>query len=115
MVPFIGFIFDFASQSVYISEEQTREILGLIDTITKSSRVKPKELATLVGKLVFVSQVVLGVFIRRLYDCLKPLSNRAIKLSAPLLADLLWWSRFLRIFNRRKLLHVDSTPNKLAH
>ena len=107
VVPFVGFIFDFASQSVYISEERMIEILGLIDAITKSSRVKPKELATLVGKLVFVSQVVLGArtFIRRLYDWLKPLSNRAIKLAAPLLADLLWWSRFLRVFNGRKLLN----------
>ena len=111
VVPFVGFIFDFASQSVYISEERTVEILGLIDTITKLSRVKPKELAALVGKLVFISQVVLGArtYIRRLYDCLKPSSNRAIKLSLPLLADLLWWSRFLRVFNGRKLLNWSTT------
>ena len=70
-------------------------------------RVKASELASLAGKLIFVSQVVLGArtFTRRLFDALSHPSSARIALSPALTADLYWWSRFLRTFNGSKVVH----------
>ena len=107
VVPFIGFIFNFADLSISISPERSLEILTLVEKALASPRIKASELASLAGKLIFVSQVVLGArtFTRRLFDVLSPTSNSRITLSPALAADLHWWARFLRTFNGQKVVH----------
>ncbi|MGZ3596140.1 MAG: reverse transcriptase domain-containing protein, partial [Syntrophales bacterium] len=106
IVTFIGFIFDFRSLSISISPERVSEILQKVEHVLSSTRVKTSELSSLAGKLIFVSQVVLGArtFMRRLFDSIK-LSSPYISLSPALTADLRWWSRFLLRFNGLKVLH----------
>lgn len=86
VIHFIGFVFDFSSVSISISPERCSEILSLVSRALNSRWIRASDLASLAGKLIFVSQVVLSA--RRLFDVLKPSFNSRIPLSLSLIADL---------------------------
>jgi hypothetical protein len=69
-IPFIGFIVDFLSRSVRISDERATLIRAEIKHTLEKKWVSSMSLRSLAGKLSFVSQAVLGgrTFSRRIFD-----------------------------------------------
>lgn len=106
-VEFIGFIFNLATPSVAVSPERIDNILTDIHVVASSKQVHVKTFQNLVGKLVFASQVVLGgrAFTRRLYDSLMEANGNWVIIKPSTLADLLWWSKYFKWANGRKVLH----------
>lgn len=103
---FLGVTIDTVSATASVSPERVQELTALITTFTTaptSMRRSHRELASLAGKLQFVSNVIplANVFMHALRDAtsLAADKGRSIRLSAELLSDLKWWLAALHDFN----------------
>jgi hypothetical protein len=105
-IQFIGFIIDFPSQSVSISLECAALIWSDIEHILNRKWVLGPILCTLAGKLVFISQAVLGgrTFSRRIFDACSTQGPKAL-LPRSTQADLRWWLKYLAVFNGCQGIH----------
>lgn len=105
---FIGFLFDFVAMTVSVHEERRVQILDSIANLLSKKFASRNKFECLVGRLVFVSQVVRGArtFARRLFDALtsNPTSN-SILISIQVRLDLLWWSKFFTRWNGEGKIH----------
>lgn len=105
----LGFVFDFTARTVAISSARANTYSSLIRDILAAKKVKLLTLQSLVGKLVFASQVVAGgrCFSRRLHDAVASFKG---KLSPSAIADLQWWLKYLTLANGKHVLHWSLEP-----
>jgi hypothetical protein len=105
-IQFVGFIIDFPSWSVSISLERAALIRSDIGYILNRKWVSGPTLCTLAGKLVFISQAVLGgrTFSRQIFDACSTQGPKA-PLPRSTQADLRWWLKYLAMFNGRQGIH----------
>jgi len=103
---FLGFLLDFKELTVSISEERKEKITKDLKELALQKRIGLKRYEKLVGKLVFVSQVIWGArtFLRRILDA-KLGNPKRIRISNELKADVSWWIRFINKWNGKALLH----------
>lgn len=109
---FIGFLFDFVTMTVSVHDERRVQILDSIAECLSKKTVPRKKFECLVGRLVFVSQVVRGArtFARRLFDALaSPSNSTSILISVQVRLDLLWWSKFFTAWNGEGKIHPSSS------
>jgi hypothetical protein len=99
-VPFIGFIVNFLSRSVRISDERATLICAEIKHTLEKKWVSSMSLRSLASKLSFVSQAVLGgcTFSRWIFDACTSQGHKR-PLSRATRADLNWWLKYLSTFN----------------
>ena len=113
---FLGIEIDTVLRQLCLPDSKLCELRQLLsDTLLKRSITK-RELQSLVGKLNFAARVVFGgrTFLRRIIDVTNTLSrpHHHVRINTSLRADLLWWARFLSVFNG-KAFFVASTPTAL--
>lgn len=100
---FLGLEIDTVLRNVKIPREKIQELKGLLSILINKTKVKLKELESLVGKLNFFSKAIRGsrAFNRRFYDSMMGLSrpNSHIRLTRALKEDMLLWLHFLDNFN----------------
>ena len=106
-ITFLGFVFDFPSCSVSISDKRATSILKEISVLASGKMVVTSCLQSTVGKLVFASQVVRGAqtFTRRLFDAVAAIRRTKMLLSPEMKADLGWWRRYLQLENGSRMVH----------
>jgi hypothetical protein len=99
-IPFIGFIVDFLSHSVHISDKQATFIHAEIKHTLEKKWVSSMSLRSLASKLLFVSQAVLGgcTFSRWIFDACT-LQGHKRPLSQATCSNLNWWLKYLSTFN----------------
>ena len=112
---FLGFLFNFENCSVAISEERAAEICIYLTTLIRLPKVNTTHLQSIVGKLVFASQVVRGAntFTWHLFDAVAKIKGCYMPLSADMHADLGWWLRYLKLENGSRVVHW--TVNRPLH
>lgn len=106
-IEFLGLWLDFRSLQVSASPERITSILGLLEEVLSRKSVLFRKLEKLVGKLSFVSQIISGgrTFLRRIYDSYPKSRCGKVVITPAIRADLLWWKRFLPIWNGNAYMH----------
>ena len=99
----LGIEVDCTSQQLRIDQSRLADILSLLQEWEGKSSASRRDLASLLGKLHFVSTVCYPgrSFLRRLIECLKSEGGWNSKVTIPLdaKADILWWRLFLPSWN----------------
>ena len=99
----LGIEIDAPKQQLRVTEKRLRETLLLLDDWKEKKFASRREVASLVGKLSFLSLVCRPgrVFLRRALDTLRSVSNwdSKIKIDDGLLLDVHWWRTFLPEWN----------------
>ena len=76
-----------------------------------SESLNRKQIQQLAGKLNWASSVVRGgrAYLRRILDVMQPLQNNRHKIRVPasMQEDLLWWNKFLPVFNSVTVINHD--------
>ena len=99
---FLGIEFCTVSMTVRVDESRLVEILALLVTWIRKSAASRKEIQSLLGKLSFISAVVRAsrIFLARMFEFLRGLPKTGrICLSEGFKKDVLWWHRFMPLFN----------------
>ena len=102
---FTGYVCDLIKFEYRITRERLDEVLGLAESILARGKATGKELAKLIGKLIFVNGVVLhgygALFTLHLNNDLQGLQrlHHHCRLSSGARADLEWWVEFLPQLN----------------
>lgn len=115
-IEFLGLVLDFVSLTVSASPERVSSILALIDDALSRKFIPFNKLERLVGKLSFVAQIISGgrTFLRRLFDAYPVKRSGKIFISPEVRADLVWWRKFLPIWNGRARLAPDFSRRRVA-
>lgn len=100
---FLGLEIDTVLRMVRIPRDKIQELKGMLGILMERSKVKLKEMESLVGKLNFFSKAIRGsrAFNRRFYDSMIGISrpNSHIRITRALKEDMLMWVKFLDHFN----------------
>lgn len=110
-IVYLGFLFNFHDMVISVHQERLHKILLSINTCLMRKKVSRATFQKLVGRIVFISQVVRGArtFSRRLLDAVnKSPSSSSIAISVQVRLDLLWWSKFLVKWNGKEKIHPSS-------
>ena len=107
-IEFLGVWFDARSQTMSVTKERLSEIHLLLDDWLVRKSASKKDLQSLIGKLQFISKVVLfsRIFISRLLLVLPRLARQyhRFRPDTEFRKDLRWWKTFLDTFNGVTLL-----------
>jgi hypothetical protein len=110
---FLGVLFNSLTMTMEVTEERLIEIRNLVEFWLKKDRSALKEVQSLIGKLNFVAACVRPgrVFISRLINWLSDIykDEEAVSVLVPeeVRKDLLWWHKFLDLYNGVSILHYD--------
>ena len=99
----LGVAFDTIAMTVSVTSDRLLEIESLVrEWLTRKSASK-SSLQSLIGKLVFVSKCVRQsrLFLNRLFTQLRSFKHprQHFTLSEEFIKDLLWWARFVKVYN----------------
>lgn len=98
---YFGVIIDMESMLFRLPEEKLLKTSALVSKLLVAKYCSRKDLERVTGYLAHVSVLVKGgrTFCRRLYSLLKATTGkRRIQFGALYRADLIWWEKFLRVF-----------------
>ena len=109
VLEFLGIIIDTDMMELRISEERLGSVMDELDKWRSKKRGRKRDILSLIGKLVFVSKVVLSgrSFVRRLIEVSKKVANlnHSVRLNKEFQADISWWLAFLPQWNGISLLY----------
>ena len=119
IIKFLGIILDSNKMQLELPANKVGEFQQLVETTLNRKRLSLKQLQSLAGKLNWASGVIRGgrTFLRRILDAMLPLkaSHHKIVISSDMIADLMWWRQYLRIFNGKALaLHAAVPTHSVA-
>ena len=107
------------SRPLSVTPERVKEILELVNIWLLKSTATLKELQSLIGKLSFIASCVHSsrIFIARLLNWLRsiPEKQSAQPVSSHITKDLMWWKRFLKVFNGISMMLLEdwSSPDEV--
>ena len=114
---FLGVELNSIEGTLTLPQEKLDQFRSLIAEALLCKRWSLKLLQRLAGKLNWASSVVRGgrVYLRRILDLMKPLrqNRHKIRASPGMVQDLQWWSRFLEVFNGKRIIH-QTVPTYVA-
>ena len=117
---YLGVMFNTRNMTMSVPPEKLAELKSIIDKWARKSTSTKKELQGLLGRLFWVAKVVQfsRIFMGRLLAQLRTMSgmkdNTKAKFSEECRKDLLWWSRFIRIYNGITMIrNEDAIPLSL--
>lgn len=112
-IKFLGILIDTEAGILRLPQDRLSELVDLARQFLNKKRVTRRQLQALAGKLNWACQIVRGgrIYLRRIFDCIGKLkkSHHKLRLVAALRDDLLYWYRFLRVFNG-KAAFPSQTP-----
>ena len=112
---FLGIEIDTVRDLLVLPEKKLKEFETLVSEVLMCQRISLKKLQSLAGKLNWASSVVRGgrTYLRRILDMMKPLrlSHHKLKISKEMRKDLIWWKKFLRSFNGKKILSYSTVSH----
>lgn len=109
---FLGEQLDTTDCTMTLPAGKLTELQDVVLEFQNKQRASKKQLQRLAGKLNWACRVVYGgrTFLRRILDTLNSLSSSGkCKLNGKFRSDILWWIRFLKIFNGTRLF-LDMVP-----
>ena len=105
---FLGIEIDTIQDLLVLPEKKLQDFEQLVESMLSLKRVSYKRLQALAGKLNWASAVVRGgrTYLRRILDLMKPIkqTRHKIKVTQGMKEDLLWWSKFLWLFNGKSTI-----------
>ena len=109
---FLGVQIDSVKACLELPPDKLIKFSRLIKDTLSQKRISLKQLQVLAGKLNWAAAVVRGgrVYLRRVIDMMKPmhaLRHKAL-ISNEMREDLLWWDKFLLVFNGKSWFHTTS-------
>lgn len=108
---FLGFELDSQAMEVRLPPVKLRELQALIHSWVGKKSCERRKLESLVGKLAHASKVVKPgkTFMRRMFELLRGVRRpyHHIRLNLSFQSDLLWWDRFLALWNGCSMIPVD--------
>ena len=117
-VVFLGVLLDSTNCTITLPADKLDQFKVLIRESFSRKRWSLKQLQQLAGKLNWASSVVRGgrVYLRRILDIMRPLRNNRhkVRVSASMREDLLWWNKFLSIFNGVRVIKWNSNVYSAA-
>lgn len=107
-ITYLGVEVDSVNMCLRLPEEKIDSIREKLELACSRRRLTKRQIQSLVGVLNFAAALVHGgrVFLRRLINAstaLKKKSDRA-QLRGELLQDILWWKRYMSVFNGKSLI-----------
>ena len=112
-ITFLGIQLDTVARVASLPQEK---LASIVTTFRDLSKCTKRSLLSLIGKLVFAVKVIPAgrIFVRRLLDGSTKVTSlhHHIRLSAAMQADIDWWLRFAREWNRKSFfLSHEWTPS----
>ena len=111
-IVFLGVLLDSTNCTIMLPKDKLDQFKVLIGESLNRKRWSLKQLQQLAGKLNWASSVVRGgrVYLRRILDLMRPLRNNRhkVRMSTSMREDLLWWNKFLSIFNGVRVIKLNS-------
>ena len=108
---FLGIWFDTEKMTMEVTPSRLEEIMELVSIWLQKSSACLKEVQSLVGKLNFVASCVPPgrIFISRILNFLREFSDKKalLEVSSEFKKDLLWWSKFLHVYNGISILNLQ--------
>ena len=110
---YLGVQFDSVTMTMSVPPGKLAELKEEIERWNRKSTTAKKPLQSLLGKLFWVSKVVLHsrTFMGRLLAQLRDMSskpdNKKVKLSEDCRKDILWWSKFIEVYNGITMIEID--------
>ena len=108
---FLGFIFDTLSMEMRVPEEKILEIRKLIKSFLSRPKCKARDLKSILGKLIFISQAVPAgrAFVSRFIELIPKVYNphQHIRINSEARLDAMWWDRFLDSYNGINLIREE--------
>jgi hypothetical protein len=118
-IEFLGVWFDAPSQTMRVTEDKLIDIGHLLDVWLKKKSASKRDLQSLIGKLQFIAKCVRGsrIFISRLLQTLSTLrkQHHRFRPSSQFKKDLVWWKRFMKVFNGVTLIPDIKWSNPDSH
>ena len=117
---YLGVQFDTVSMTMSVPPEKVTEIKSEIRQWARRTTISKRELQSLLGKLFWVSKVVLHSrpFMGRLLTQLSSMAsikdNKKVKLNEESRKDILWWRLYLESFNGINMI-VNEEPIPLSY
>ena len=109
---FLGVLFNTITMTVEVTPQRLTEIRSLIERWLEKDSATLKEIQSLLGKLNFVAACVRPsrIFVSRMLNWLRSIyhsSNIQHSIPDEVRKDLLWWHKFLPIYNGISLMEYD--------
>ena len=109
---FLGVLFNTITMTVEVTPQRLTEIRSLIKRWLEKISATLKEIQSLLGKLNFVAACVRPsrIFVSRMLNWLRSIyhsSNIQHSIPDEIRKDLLWWHKFLPIYNGISLMEYD--------
>jgi hypothetical protein len=101
---FLGVLFDSHTMTLQVAEKRLKDIKDIVSSWLNRDTASLKDIQRLLGKLNFVGACVRSShgFINRILNWLKECNDSqidAFQIPFEVKKDLLWWSKFLPIYN----------------
>ena len=118
-ITYLGVQFDSAKMTMSVPPDKITEIKAEIGIWARKTTITKKDLQSLLGKLFWVAKVVNHArpFMGRLLNQLRTMSslkeNKKVKLLDESKKDILWWSKYLEVFNGINMI-VNEEPIPLS-
>jgi hypothetical protein len=109
VLEFLGIVFDSLSETLSISQERKKELLGLLADFDGKGWASRSAVQSLLGKLSFAATVLPGArpFLRRVIDTMRA-GHKRIALGANFRADIAYWATHIEKWNGRAKWRVDA-------
>ena len=109
---YLGVLFDTSKMCMYVDPAKLSELKTELSKWVRKTTARKQELQSLLGKLLWVSRTVRfsRVFVSRIILEIRKLSKQSdkAKLSYDIRKDILWWYKFIEIFNGTELIPSPS-------
>ena len=106
---FLGVVINTVAMELSLPQSKLSETGELGNTFASRKRAFKHQLQQLAGKLNWACRIVHGrrTFLCHIIDCMNALSSNSAKylLTPEFCKDILWWQKFLLLFNGKCLLH----------
>ena len=110
---FLGVQIDSVGQYLSLPQNKLVDLQAFVQEFLYRRRASKRQLQVLAGKLNWACQVVFGgrTFLRRILDAMNSLQSPSarFRFTPEFYADLLWWSKFLQVFNEKRMF-LDAVP-----
>ena len=106
----LGIMLNMIDMTISIAPEQVDEIQADLDSWCNRAKMSHKQLESLIGKLLFMSQVIrVGqMFLAHLLDELRGSPKWGyIVVSVSIMQDIKWWQYIMPILNGTKSIYLD--------
>jgi hypothetical protein len=114
IITFLGILLDSTKMCLELPAPKLQKFHDLVVESLGKRRLSLKQLQQLAGKLNWASQVVRGgrTYLRRILDVMQTLkcAHHKALISSEMKADLMWWDKFLKVFNGKSLVLHAAVP-----